>query len=261
MTSIEYKCEKCNKVFEREDHLIRHNDRKIPCNRELKCDRCFKEFLLMGDLKRHNDRRYLCDNKKEELLLTLEIKKEEVKIKDKELSIEKEKTKQIKLEKSSITNNNCDIQNIFGDQINNIINIDQIELIKTLCQYDAEQLISRDNVEETLKRMIAHQFNNDKHPNNKCLKVHDGQLYSKINDAVVEFNKTRFAFNNIIKLLHSHIDYEYGPLSEDEMYKYSVQQRSDPINDKDILTTKRVSQYVGNSRNNKNVDNVAKQII
>jgi hypothetical protein len=268
MTSKEYKCAKCENFFSREIDLIRHNARKIPCNRNLKCERCFKEFTQISHLKNHNNRKFLCDNKKEELLLTLEIKKEETKIKDKELSIEQEKTKQedlklkkARLEKSSITNNNCDIQNIFGDQINNIINIDQIELIKTLCQYDAEQLISRDNVEETLKRMVAHQFNNDKHPNNKCLKIHEGQLYSKINNAVVEFKKTRFVFNNIIKLLHNHIDYDYGPYSKCEMYKYGVSQRSEHIDKKDILTTNRVNQYVGNPRNNLSVDTVTKTAV
>ena len=48
------------------------------------------------------NRRFLCDNKKEELLLQLEIKKEDYKIKDKELQIAQEKTKQIRMENKNV---------------------------------------------------------------------------------------------------------------------------------------------------------------
>ena len=265
MTSFEYKCIKCEKKFLREIDLTRHNARKTPCYKNLKCERCFKEFSLIGDLTRHKNRRFLCDNNKEELLLQLEIKKEETKIKNKELEIEEvklkqeeEKTKQAKLEKGTITNNNCDVQNIFGDQNNNIINIDQVAMIKTLCQWEAHQLIESGNVEETLGRMVEFQFNNDNHPNNKCLKVHEGELYSKLNDAVVNFKKAKFAFNNIIKLFCNHIEYDYGKFPDDEMEKYGSNQRAEHLSDDESSTIKRVDQFLGNNRNNGYVKNVVK---
>ena len=64
-----FQCEKCDKKFERQLYLTRHNERKIPCNRDLTCERCFKEFTQLGHLKNHMSRKFLCDNKKEELLL------------------------------------------------------------------------------------------------------------------------------------------------------------------------------------------------
>ena len=272
MPKISFQCEKCDKVFKRVIDLTRHKARKIPCNRDLKCDRCFKEFTKICDLKNHLSRKFLCDNKKEELELQLEIKDKDLKIeeektkqKDKDLKIEEEKTKQeeektkqVKLEKGTVTNNNCDVQNIFGNQINNIINIDQVAMVKTLCQWEAQKLIESGNVEETLGRMVAFQFNNDKHPENKCIKVHEGELYSKINDIVVEFKKAKFVFNTLIKSFCNDIEFNYGKFSEDEMDKYGSRQRAEHLSDDESSTIKRVDQFVGNNRNNGYVENVIK---
>ena len=260
-----FQCIKCEKIFKRQLHFDQHNARKIPCNRNLKCERCFKEFTQIGHLKNHKNRKFLCDNKKEELELQikleeakLEVKKEEVKIEEVKLKQEEVKLKQVKLEKCTITNNNCDVQNIFGDQINNIYNIDKVELIKTLCQWEAQKLIESGNIEETLGRMVEFQFNNDNHPNNKCLKVYEGELYSKLNDAVVNFKKAKFAFNNIIKTFCNQIEYDFGKFPDSEMEKYGSNQRAEHLSDNESSTIKRVDQFVGNNRNNGYVENVVK---
>lgn len=76
-----FQCDNCDKVFYRQLHLDQHMSRKIPCNKELKCGRCGKEFTKKYDLKNHQNRRYPCDNKREEIILALELKDKELKIK------------------------------------------------------------------------------------------------------------------------------------------------------------------------------------
>jgi uncharacterized C2H2 Zn-finger protein len=276
-----FQCEKCDKLFDREEHLTRHNDRKIPCNRVLSCDRCFKDFTHKSDLTKHMSRRFLCDNKKEELLLQLRIKdkeldvkkeelhieetrldvrKEDVKVKDKELQIEQEKTKQAKLEhKSTITvgnNSSANLLNIFGDNITNIYNINEVKSIKANSQHAAEKLIKTNNLDETLKQLVNLHFNNDDHPKNKCIAIKDGKIYSLIDDKVVEFRQARPEFNKIIKDTCESVEFDYGKYSDDEMYKYGTNQREEHLSENDSNTLKKISQYVGNHRNDGYVDNV-----
>jgi hypothetical protein len=269
-----FQCDKCDKIFNREEHLTRHNTRKIPCNRDLTCERCFKEFTQLGHLKNHMSRKFLCDNKKEELLLQLKIeetkldvKKEELHVKDKEFQIEQErtkqsveKTKQAKLEhKSTITvgnNSSANLLNIFGDNITNIYNINEVKSIKANSQHDAEKLIKTNNLDETLKQLVNLYFNNDDHPKNKCIAIKDGKIYSLIDDKVVEFRQARPNFNKIIKDTCESVEFDYGKYSEDEMYKYGTNQREEHLSEDDSNTLKKISQYVGNHRNDGYVDNV-----
>jgi uncharacterized C2H2 Zn-finger protein len=255
-----FQCEKCKKVFERQLHLNQHAARKLPCNREIKCERCFKEFTQLSDLKRHMNRRYPCGNKREEMLLQL-------KIKDKELLIEQEKTKQLvektkqaKLEhKSSITSgNHCNnnLLNIFGDNITNIYNINEVKSIAPKCHYDAEKLIKTDNLDETIKQLVNLHFNNDDHPKNKCIAIKDGKIYSLIDDNVVEFKRARPEFNKIIKETCKSVEYDYGKYSDDEMCKFGVGQRENHLSKDESNTLKKVSQYIGNNRNNGYIDSV-----
>jgi hypothetical protein len=246
-----FQCEKCDKKFERQVDLTRHNERKIPCIRDLTCERCFKEFTQLGHLKNHMSRKFLCDNKKEELLLQLEIKKEDYKIKDKELQIAQEKTKQIKME-----NKNVITGNIINIITNNIINMSDIKSIKPNSHYDAMKLINKDNIQETLKQLVNLHFNNIEYPNNKCITIKDGKIYSKQNDQVVEFKHVRPDFNKIIKDTCESVEFDYGKYSEDEMYKYGTNQRDEHLSNEESNTLKRTSQYVGNHRNNTHVDNV-----
>ena len=51
-----YKCLKCNKEFNYESELIRHKNRKIPCNKqkdEYKCDLCKVKFTWPAEQRRH----------------------------------------------------------------------------------------------------------------------------------------------------------------------------------------------------------------
>ena len=255
-----FQCEKCDKKFERQLYLTRHNERKIPCNRDLTCERCFKEFTQLGHLKNHMSRKFLCDNKKEELLLQLKIKDKELQIEQERTKQSVEKTKQVKLEhKSSITvgnNSSANLLNIFGDNITNIYNINEVESISPNTQHEAENLIKTNNLDETLKQLVNLHFNNDDHPKNKCIAIKDGKIYSLINDKVVEFKQARPEFNKIIKKTCESVEYDYGKFSEDEMYKYGTNQREEHLSEDDLNTLKKISQYVGNHRNDGYVDNV-----
>lgn len=256
-----FQCNKCDKVFYRQLHLDQHMSRKIPCNRELKCCRCFKQFTQLGHLKNHQNRKYLCDNKREELELTLKIKQEEFKIEQEKTKQEKCKLKQTKIEKSTIINN-IEMQNIqnIENQIN-IYNINDAKMIRPDSLYEAQQLIDANNVEETLCRMISHQFNNKVHPQNKCIGVNDREIYSKIKtedtkeaEKLIKFNLIRHLFNKIINDLCIEIPMQYEKYSEEEMFLHCLAQR-DHIDDDSIKTVKRVGQFVGNSRNNRKVNN------
>ena len=95
-----YKCEKCNKEFNRKYNLDKHINKKISCNRILKCDNCLKVFQTKQTLDNHRNRKNKC------IKVDLEIE-------NKKLKEENEKLKNT----SNITN----IQN--NTIINNTINI------------------------------------------------------------------------------------------------------------------------------------------
>jgi len=54
-------CSKCNKVFNAEKLLIKHLNKKIPCDRKIECYKCLKIFSDMGNLNRHLRRKTPCD--------------------------------------------------------------------------------------------------------------------------------------------------------------------------------------------------------
>jgi hypothetical protein len=247
-------CDKCGKIFTRLIDLTRHRARKNPCNRDLKCLRCEKKFTQIGHLNSHINRKYPCEDKNIELKLKLELKDKEIIIKKEELAIEKEKTKQASLNKGKTIN----IQNIFGDQITYINNVDELELVKPPSQWYAEKLIKTGDVSETLSRMIKYQINNDDYPKNKVFKKHEGEIYAKLNDKVVAFNKSRFALIELIQKSCKGIDDTFGPLTEDEMYLEGLSQRNDHIHEEGINTIKKVDKYVGNTRNNKHIEHAVK---
>ena len=70
---VEYKCQKCNKIYNNKYNLQVHLNRKRPCDakeksninskkiRELKCENCTKSFTRKDNLKRHL--LYFCKNK------------------------------------------------------------------------------------------------------------------------------------------------------------------------------------------------------
>jgi hypothetical protein len=94
-------CDKCDKIFERQLYLDRHNARKNPCNKNLICIRCEKKFTRLSHFNNHINRKYPCDDKRYLKDIELKIKKEELLLEKErgrnELAIQKEKTKQAKL--------------------------------------------------------------------------------------------------------------------------------------------------------------------
>jgi hypothetical protein len=258
-----YTCDICEKSFKREEHFIRHNARKTPCYKNLSCFRCGRDFNLLGDLNRHLARKNPCEDKRKLLELELLVEQEKTKQKDKDiiqeeikLKQEKQKTIQAKLNQGNAVNIN--IQNVFGDNISFINNIDEISTNMPLCKWEAEQLIETNNVEKTFDNLVKFAYINKKHPKDQCLIQYKGELYSKLNDIVVEFKKAKLPFNNKLKKIINMIEYEYGPFSEDEMYIHGVNQRFDHIEESDINTIKKVDTFLGNIRNNKSIENIVR---
>jgi uncharacterized C2H2 Zn-finger protein len=258
---MSFTCVKCEKEFTRELSYTRHINRKTTCYKNLACVRCNKIFKTSGNLKRHYNRKNPCEDKRSVLDIKLKIAQEyttqenaKITQENVKLSQEKERTKQAHLNVGKVINYN--IQNIFGDQINYINNIGDIDVVTPSCKWDAQQLIETNNVEATLGNFIKHIFYNDDYPKNKCLKHHEGEVYSKHNDRVVEFKNAKLAFINKIKGMVMGIDQEYGQLSEDEIYQFGLSQRMDYIPDYEINTIKKTELFVANNRNNRHVENV-----
>ena len=75
---MHFSCEKCDKIFERKEHLERHNTRKLPCNRETLCNRCGKDFNQASDLIRHLNKKYKCQDNRN--MKELDLRIEETKL-------------------------------------------------------------------------------------------------------------------------------------------------------------------------------------
>jgi hypothetical protein len=261
-------CNKCDRIFTSNVYLNRHINRKIPCDRKLEYDRCGKDFTQLSNFNSHINRKNPCSIKENLVInksLELELSKEITKQKQKYIEFakeitkqEQEKTKQAKLNKGKTVINNNNIQNIFGDRHTHIHNIDEIELVKTPSIWYAEQLIKINNTLETLKCLIKYQFNNDDYPKNKCLKNHDGEIYSKLDNKAILFNKYKYSLIKTIQNCCKYIDYDYGSFSEEEIYAEGLSQRNEYIQKNEIDTIKNVDKFVGNNRNNKILDNVVK---
>ena len=58
--NIGYSCKKCKQVFKKENYLIKHTNRKIPCDRKIICPRCNKEFAKFASIASHLQRKNLC---------------------------------------------------------------------------------------------------------------------------------------------------------------------------------------------------------
>jgi hypothetical protein len=165
--TFEYKCDKCEKIFERRLYLERHMNRKISCCRDLSCHRCGKDFTKKYDLNNHLNRRYPCENKKEILELTLEIEKEktkqvQMKIRGKELDI-----KQVMISHNQIAGRDINNNITFNVNIANIESLNPhgmtIEEARKNFSYDMINLVTN---------IFKHQYNptDTELKNNKCIK-------------------------------------------------------------------------------------------
>lgn len=124
------KCDKCNKIFKSKQGLIRHFNKKNPCDRILECSRCKKIFSRKGNLIRHLNRKNPCQSKTDKIqflnkTIELETQKEVFRLKelDKMLEIEKEKTRR-KVQQVAKIDNSTNIQQNIQNFINEI-NISQ----------------------------------------------------------------------------------------------------------------------------------------
>jgi len=250
---MSFTCDKCGKICDREIDLERHMNRKIPCNREISCILCLKKFTKSYDLRRHLNKKTPCvtnDAVRVSLaILEVERLKLLIELRNQDIIIEKERTKQV--ESNKVTN----ITNIAGNQIN-IINFDQAQLVKPTCQYDAQLLIKNKDHEQTLRLMILSLFGDEKY-----FEIDNKKIYIKINNEIVEFKHGRLKFNTLIKDLCEFIRFNYEKYSDEEMYKYAVSQRSEYIPDEEINTVKRVSNFVGDHRYDKNVEIIITNVL
>lgn len=182
-------CSKCDKIFTRNIDLIRHNNRKIPCDRKLECNRCFKIFSQKCDLLNHINRKNKCYDRRSEMELRSEIKAKENELKDKtiiELDKENEnlklklKLKELELKLAPKKKPNI---NIYNQYIN--INIGDFKEIHIKIQ-DVDNLISNSE-EEIIKKLSKLMFNNNAHPNNRCLVSYNGNVFGVINGQFHEY--------------------------------------------------------------------------
>jgi hypothetical protein len=280
-----FSCDKCAKVFVREEHLTRHKGRKIPCNRDLKCNRCFKEFTQISHLKNHMSRKFLCNDKRTDSSIALQIEIEKTKQKEAKVKLEIEKTKQEEAKakqkqeetkqkeialkqtqldnKISITNNsNNTTNNITNNYIfpDNIINIDKQSLVVPSL-YTALSLIVVNNINESIKNMYKHQFNNDAHPNNKAMIVLNEKVYCKIYDKTTELKDGRISLNKYITDICVLINNFYSQLSDEEIYQYGLSgKRNEVLPDEYIKTLNKILKAISNLHE-KPMENIVKEAI
>jgi hypothetical protein len=252
MSDDKFQCKNCLKYFDRKLYLDRHLNRKILCDRNLSCYRCGKDFNLLGDLKRHLNRQTPCEDNRY-------IKELELKIKDKELSIEEAKIKQKELDLKIIKATHSqiasrDITNI-ENQTNNTNNI-------TINNYNHEynknkeiisnMIVSNDLV-QTIQNFFKNQYNNKEYKENQCIQIKDNKIFAYLKTST-GFKELGYAeikphIKNHIKNQVDDIIQNHEEVTEDNMIIYNIPQRDFIESDK-IQTVKKIPAYVNNERNN-----------
>ena len=56
-------CNKCNKTFKTKNYLLKHLNKKNPCNQKYICENCNKEFTMQYLLNRHKNKKNPCEPK------------------------------------------------------------------------------------------------------------------------------------------------------------------------------------------------------
>jgi hypothetical protein len=87
-------CEKCNKDFKTKYILIKHLNKKIPCDNVIKCENCLKEFKTNQHLQRHINRKNKC--------IKVDLERENLELKNEILELKLDMSEK---NKQSITNN------------------------------------------------------------------------------------------------------------------------------------------------------------
>ena len=193
----------------------------MSCNAVIKCDRCFKKFTSNSDLVRHMNRRYPCDDNKENL--TLLIKLEEAKIK-----LEEIKLKQAKLTQTAgrdINNNNIVINNNIQN-INNYIQICNREMDII------ENIPVPGNIVETIYNLCKDQYNNSDVPENKCIVFNNGKLYAFNGEKLINYNEFKPKLQKQLNENCADIIQNNEKLTDNEMITFNIPQRKFMENDK-----------------------------
>jgi uncharacterized C2H2 Zn-finger protein len=229
---MSFNCEKCERVFNRQNHLDKHMNRKIPCDRKLKCPRCFQEFNILGNLKQHVNKKNKCYDRKNEL--ELQIKLEETKNRGKELDL--------KIAKQPITQ-------IAGRDINNTTNnINNFTLVPMTWSDAYDNTIPGDVI-QTLKNYFKYHYNNEEFPDNKCLIIKKGKIYAIKDDKLIDFDNLRSEINIHIRRQVDNVLDNYSPLDEETLISYNLLQRNPLLENDKIKTVEKIHPFVLNSRN------------
>jgi uncharacterized C2H2 Zn-finger protein len=244
-------CKKCNKIFERQEHLIRHNNRLTSCYKDLSCDRCGKNFNMLGDLKRHLNRKIPCDNNKYIKELEYKIEYEKTKQEQEKTKQEELKIKQIMLSKKQTE---CrDIINNIENQYNNQITINNYNHEYNKDKNIVSNMIVSDDLVQTIQNFFKNQYNNMEYKENQCIQIKDNKIFAYLKTST-GFKELGYAelkphIKNHIRSQVNDIIQEHEEITEENMIIYKIPQRNFIASDK-IETVKKIPLYVNNERNN-----------
>lgn len=229
-----YSCIKCDKIFNREIDLERHNNRKIPCDRKLQCQRCFKEFKLSGDLKRHMYKKNKCYDKRSDLELVLKIEETKMVVAKTNLELEKEKNKS----KMACRDINITINN-------NITNINKFTVVP-MSWNKSYDVIKDDDVIQTTQNVFRYQYNNDGFPEDRCIIIKDGQIFGIKDGKLKPFDEIREYVNENIRQQVSDLQ-RYFALDEDIQIAFNITRKTLPERKTKLID--KLYPFVSNSRN------------
>ena len=235
-------CGNCEKNFKRHIDLIRHENRKIPCDIDLSCNRCGKVFKQPYILNKHLNKKNKCDDNRYCLELELKIAETKLKIEETKVKGEEVKLKQVQAEKSSNT------YNINGD-MNNISNIINVNSGISYTLGEVNKMIVIDDTNASFVNFIKMHFNNDEYPNNKCIKIIGNKIFINENDKLVNFDIARNSFNSKVSTQLGCITNDFTKYSDDEIEQYGFQQKKEYIGDGKTTTLEKIDPYIKNTRN------------
>jgi uncharacterized C2H2 Zn-finger protein len=228
-----FQCTNCEKIFNRNIDLDRHNDRKIPCDRILQCPRCFMNFTIAGNLKQHVNKKNQCYDKKGELDLLLKI--------------EQEKTKQKELELKVINKTQ-----IAGRDINNnhnTYNINEGAFSINFTLSEAHDAVVIDDIQSTMTKLVSLIFNNPEFPENKCIKVNGKDIFINVDGKLTPFDEARIHFNEKFLKQVNHTTNEFRKFDDEIIDQNGWNQKKDYLCDNRINTLDKIPPYVKKDRN------------
>jgi uncharacterized C2H2 Zn-finger protein len=230
-------CSRCDKVFIRNSHLERHNNRKIKCDKKLMCNKCGKTFSQIGNLNRHLNKKISCVDTRE--IYELKIKLAELKNKGKEIDND---TESIKLKQMKKTTNYTNIH------IGNTTNIINIHCGINYTMDEINNMIISGDINASLSNFIKLHFNNDEFPMNKCIKFINNNIFINLNGKIVTFEDARKDFNEKINQQIECIINNFIKYTDEEMDQNGMLQKKEYISCEKIYTLEKIDPYIKNNR-------------